>query len=86
MHLTVDETNNAERMWILHLEAKPFQAETTFLKASNKQSLPIHVHQFGLFLDPNGILHCRGRVNNSSLAQNTKNPILLPNNHPWISS
>ena len=84
-HLTVEEIDNAERMWILHLQARLFQAETTFLKASNRQSPPIQVHQFGLFLDPNGILRCRGRVNNSTLEQNAKNPILLPNNHHWVN-
>ena len=79
-HLAVDEINDAERMWILHIKAKSFQAESKFLKANNKQSPPIRVHQFGLFFDCDGILRCRGRVNNSTLAQNTKNPILLCNN------
>ena len=72
-------------MWILHLQAKSFQGEIAFIKATNKQSPLIRVHQFGLFLDREGILRCRGRVNNSTLKQDAKNPILLPNNHYLVS-
>lgn len=30
------------------------------------------------------VLRCRGRINNSSLQPESKNPILLPPNHPFI--
>ena len=30
------------------------------------------------------MLGCRGRINNSSLPQTSKNPILLPSSHPYV--
>ena len=40
------------------------------------------VHQLGLFIDERGIIHSRGRLQNSMLPYETKSPMLLPrNNH-----
>ena len=36
-----------------------------------------------MFLDQ-GVLKCRGRLNNSTLALSSKNPILLPHNDPFV--
>jgi len=41
------------------------------------------VDQFELYLDDN-IMRCKGRINNSSLPLNSKQPILLPHDHPYI--
>lgn len=45
---------------------------------------PPRVGHFSLFLDDNMVLRCCGRINNSSLQPESKNPILLPPNHPFI--
>lgn len=45
---------------------------------------PPRVDQFALFLDDNMVLRCRGRINNSSLQPESKNPTLLPSNHPFV--
>ena len=37
-----------------------------------------------LFFDDNMVLRCRGRINNSSLQPENKNPIFLPSNHPFV--
>ena len=37
-----------------------------------------------LFLDEKQLLRCRGRINNSSLPQTSKNPILLPSSHRYV--
>ena len=37
-----------------------------------------------LFLDEKQLLRCRGRINNFSLPQTSKNPILLPSSHHYV--
>ncbi|XP_071132987.1 uncharacterized protein [Mytilus edulis] len=44
------------------------------------KSLPL-VQQLRLYLDENGIIRCKGRIQNSSIDENAKFPILLPKNH-----
>ena len=83
--LIVEEIDNAEKLWIRSLQAKSFLAELAFLQSQSKQVPPVRIHQFGLFIDHAGLLHCRGRVNNAILSTATKNPILLPTKHPWIN-
>ena len=41
--------------------------------------------QFGLYLDEAGVLRSRGRLNESSLPLDSKNPIFLPNKHPFVN-
>ena len=41
--------------------------------------------QFGLYLDEAGVLRSRGRLNESSLPLDSKNPIFLPNNHSFVN-
>ena len=42
---------------------------------------PALVQQFGLCLDEGGILRCKGRIQQSSLTEEGKCPILLPSKH-----
>ena len=42
---------------------------------------PILVNQFGLFLDDQQVLRCKGQLNNSSLHLQSKNPVSLPRHH-----
>jgi hypothetical protein len=42
------------------------------------------VNQFGLFLDDDHVLRCKGRLKNASLNPGTKNPILLPNKSKFV--
>ena len=67
--LSVDELNEAERLWIREAQ--------TGLKVDEKFS------QFSnsLGLIEEGILRCRGRLQNSDLEYNAKYPILIPKNH-----
>ena len=36
--------------------------------------------QVGVFIDPSGILRCRGRLEHAELSEGSKYPILLPRN------
>ena len=75
---------NAERSWVRHLQAESFTVELDYLRNQSRQSIPIYVKQFGLFLDDNDVLRCRGRINNSTLTMTEKNPILLPSKHVFV--
>lgn len=77
------EINLAETYWIRTIQANSFANEIQFLWNRN-QPKPRQVEQFLLFLDKNQMLHCRRRINNSSLPLTIKNPILLPSSHPFV--
>ena len=51
---------------------------------TNRGHKPIRVDQFGLYLDDDNVMRCKGRINNSSLLLNSKQPILLPRDHPYV--
>ena len=76
--------NAAEVLWIRSIQLRSFSEELTYLSSESKHSPPAQVSQFGLFLDDLHLLRCRGRINNSQLPTASKNPILLPSNHPWV--
>lgn len=80
------DLEEAEELWIRSVQASSFTEELKFLRNSNSNSKvtpPIHVKQFGLFLDK-GIIKCKGRMNNSSLPVNSRNPVLLPAKHAFV--
>ena len=78
--LTADEINEARTLWILSVQGDVCASD---LKAIlNKDAHPpAYVDQFQLFQDDDGVLRCRGRVDNSSLVYTTKSPALLPAKH-----
>ena len=45
---------------------------------------PLYVDQFGLYLDDQHVLKCKGRIGNSTLAATEKHPVLLPTKHPVV--
>ena len=78
------DLNEAEELWIKALQASSFAEEIKFLLNSKiKVTPPNYVSQFGLYLD-NGIIKCKGRLNNSNLPSNSRNPILLPAKHQFV--
>ena len=78
-----NDRNEAEQLWIKSVQAGSFPKELQFLRSNdNKVNPPVYVSQFGLFLDE-GIIRCKGRVNNSSLRIGSKNPVLLLSKHPF---
>ena len=75
--LSAEEINSAELYWMKSIRFNKFQAELSFLASKHGA----RVDQFGLYIDGNNILRCKGRINNSSLTLNSKQPILLPHDH-----
>ena len=55
-----------------------------YLNNPKNQTKPLYAHQFELYLDSNYIVRCKGRINNSPLSINEKNPIFLPSKHSFI--
>ena len=74
LKLTKPELDDAERCWMKCLQTQFFHKEINSILRKSKPE-EIRVIQFGLFLDQ-GILKCRGRINNSSLPIESKNPML----------
>lgn len=69
--LTTEETSVAERKWIKELQV--------LMKRSEKfkqTKLSLHLYE-----DEDGILRCRGRIDNAPLPHDSKFPILLPADH-----
>ena len=78
------DLNEAEELWIKAVQASSFAEEIKFLlNSKSKVTPPNYVSQFGLFLD-NGIIKCKGQLNNSTLPSNSRNPILLPAKHQFV--
>ena len=82
--LNGSELNKAEQLWTESVQTESFPKELQFLRSNdNKVNPPVYVSQFGLFLDE-GIIKCKGRVNNSSLRIGSRNPVLFPSKHPFV--
>ena len=48
------------------------------IKDKAKGKRPAIIHQLGLYLDDDGLIRCRGRLQYTQLPHNTKFPILMP--------
>ena len=83
--LNASDLTKAEELWIRAVQASSFAEEIKFLQnhRQNKATPPSYVTQFGLFLDQ-GVMKCKGRMNNSELPVNARNPILLPAKHEFV--
>ncbi|XP_071137411.1 uncharacterized protein [Mytilus edulis] len=79
--LTEEEISLAMNLWIKDTQQDRFVKELEHISLNPKvKSLPL-VQQLRLYLDENGIIRCKGRIQNSSIEENAKFPILLPKNH-----
>ena len=83
--LTASELTNAEELWIKAVQASSFDEEIKFLRdhRQNKTVPLTYVSQFGLFLE-NGVVKCKGRMNNAEFLGSARNPILLPAKHDFV--
>ena len=76
-HLTGDELRSAEIDWIKSVQTCSFKTEQNALMKGGTACL----HQFELQLDTNGLVCCKGRLNNADVPESSKNPIILPPRH-----
>ena len=83
--LTAEEVKKAQLLWIKSVQRLSFGNEISFVSSKvAKSSAPNYVKQFGLFLDGNHVLRCKGRLNNASLDLGSRNPILLPKKSQFV--
>lgn len=73
--LNNEEISQVEEWWIKHIQYKSFPE--IFQNCSKKPQNNLE-KQLGLFIDSNGIIRCKGRLENSNLTESARLPILLP--------
>ena len=80
-----EELRCAENIVIREVQRECFLKEIEFIQSNSKvcSKPPAYVSQFNLFLDDEGILCCRTRINNASIADASKQPRLLPRDHHY---
>lgn len=75
--LTSVELKRAEKMWILYVQRKHFLDMYSAISEKRKHNLQ---QQLGIFVDIDGLLRCRGRLQNLDFTEGARCPILLPKN------
>ena len=76
--LSASEIDESETLWIMSVQKLAFENELNYLHGNRRSLPPVLVSQFGLYLDEKDIIRCKGRINESSLTESMKNPVLLP--------
>ena len=71
------EMNAAEELWIRHIQSLHFSNLREAIDESKPNNLKV---QLGVYIDERGLLRCRGRLGNSELDAEAKQPLLLPKN------
>ena len=79
--LSAHEILEAEKIWIRQIQGTSFKEELKCLTSKPKTLPPPNVSQFGLYIETDGLMKCRGRVDNASIPETGKRPILLPAKH-----
>ncbi|XP_053391741.1 uncharacterized protein LOC128554492 [Mercenaria mercenaria] len=73
--MTSSELEEASNLWIKHIQRKHYPTEANGSSGRQMKNLQT---QLGLFVHGNGMIRCKGRLENSALTESTKRPILLP--------
>ena len=80
--LSVSEINSAENALVKFIQMENFETEIKYLllspSARNNVKTPSYVNQFNLYIDENGIVRCRSRINKAIMPDAGKRPIFLP--------
>ena len=82
--LTSNEIEHAEKTILKQVQNESFVEEIEYLK-ERKGKPPELVHDFDLFLDDEGILRCKTRLQNAPVIDTSKRPILLPKRHHFTT-
>ena len=79
-----DKNSKAAIYWMKLLQRQEFPAEIEYLKEPMRNQEPMRVRALELFLDSDGLIRSRRRLDRSShLAYEVKNTILLGKHHPF---
>ncbi|XP_045210845.2 uncharacterized protein LOC123562263 [Mercenaria mercenaria] len=75
--LTPQELEDSEKMWISHVQRNKFSDVFESIAEKKKNNLQF---QLGIYIDSNGLLRCKGRLENAELTESARSPLLLPRN------
>ena len=73
--LSSSELKKAENMWVVYIQRKNFCDTHEAIvngKANNLQK------QLGVYIDDEGILRCKGRIDEARISESARRPVLLP--------
>lgn len=73
--LTSSELNEAEKMWIVYSQRKNFGDTYDSIISEKPNNLQ---KQLGVYLDDQGILRCKGRIDEARISESARRPVLLP--------
>ena len=73
--ITRCELDQAERMWILYVQRKQFGEVYDSIQRQKSNNLQ---RQLGLYIDCDGVLRCKGRIEHADLTESAWQPVLLP--------
>lgn len=71
--LTTEEIKEANVLWLKSIQRQLF-ADHRYTQWQEK---------LGLFIDEDGLIRCRGRIEHADVSYSSRNPLLLPNSHPF---
>ena len=77
-YLTISELRKAELLILQSVQREMFYDEIMKCEQNGQNHL---ICQLGLYIGPDGLLHCKGRLKHAALPEGTKHPILLPSKH-----
>ena len=83
VELSAADLSRADMLWIKSIQASTFASELQALRQSGSGT-PLNL-QLNLFLDPEGVIRCQGRINNADVLNTSKTPILLPSHHQYTN-
>lgn len=75
--LLSSEIDTAEIMWLTYLQERNFSDVYDAITQGKKSNLQ---KQLGLYLDDDGLLRCKGRIDQAEISESARRPILLPKN------
>ena len=81
IHLPTKSFNTNGRFELkpcIYCDGKHRHDKCSKIKDKAKGKRPAIIHQLGLYLDDDGLIRCRGRLQYAQLPHNTKFPILMP--------
>ena len=81
--LSVADLTRADTLWIKSIQANSFTSELQALQQSGPNS-SLNT-QLNLFLDPDGVIRCQGRIENADVSSSSKTPILLPSHSHYTN-
>ncbi|XP_055308877.1 uncharacterized protein LOC129572799 [Sitodiplosis mosellana] len=84
-HLRVDELNSAKKSIISFVQSQHFKKEKRILQSNGKEKMKSQLWKLKPFVDSEGLLRIRGRLQLSELSYDEKHPYILPKDHHFTT-